>query len=84
MLIAVGSVEGSLTARNTQGDMDIHLTNHTKVEVTAQSGHVNITVPETVSGQVEIITEDLGVDDSLILDIQSRDMKATSIEGWLS
>jgi hypothetical protein len=84
MLIAVGSVEGSLTAGNTQGDIDIHLTNHTKVEVTAQSGHVNITVPETVSSQVEIITEDLGVDDSLILDIQSRDMKATSIEGWLS
>ena len=83
MLIAVGSVEGSLTARNTQGDMHLHLTNHTKVEVTAQ-GHVNITVPETVSSQVEIITEDLGVDDSLILDIQSRDMKATSIEGWLS
>ena len=39
MLIAVGSVEGSLTAGNTQGDIDIHLTNHTKVEVTAQSGH---------------------------------------------
>ena len=61
--------------------MDIHLTNHSEVELTAQSGEANISVPETMSSNVEIITDDLDVDDSLILDIQSRDMKATSIQG---
>ena len=43
--------------------MDIHLTNHSEVELTAQSGEANISVPETMSSNVEIITDDLDVDE---------------------
>lgn len=75
------SVDGSLTTCISDGDVDVHLTSHTDVNLSTACGDVNITVPEEVSSEVQIQTENLEVDDTLILDIKSRDMESKTIDG---
>ena len=51
------------------------------MELSTPCGCANITVPETSTSALTIQSNSLDVDDSILLDITSRDDKSTNIEG---
>ena len=51
------------------------------MELSTPCGCASITVPETSTSALTIQSNSLDVDDSILLDITSRDDKSTNIEG---
>ena len=75
------SVEGNVTASTAAGDVSIHLTDHSKVDIDSPQGETKVTVPEDVLSSIELRTEDLEVDNSLIMDITERDASSNKLRG---
>ncbi|XP_067934738.1 protein FAM185A-like [Watersipora subatra] len=71
--VNINSADGELYAHAVKGDLNVHLAEYSSVELLAPSGSVAVSVSETAAGPVEMKTQNLDVDDSLILDLQSDD-----------
>ena len=74
------SVDGSLSATAADGDIDIHLANHSKVDLSASRGAANITVAESLSSEVKIQTEHLDVDGCLVFNVNSKEIKSATMQ----